>query len=411
MRIPPISRSTLSFFALALPLCGCDDPAPRVVEKTIAPKVDAPNRNDPVDVSAVDRLLSDEQREQLRQEEAQRRAAAATAESAEQTAAKIRSMLTFTLPDGWSEIEPAQFRDVNLRAGPNGELECYLTYLAGGGGGAKLNVDRWRGQFGLPESSEAEFAALPRTQLLLRDAVRVEMSGNLSAMNAAPKSDHTMIALFAEFPAFAMTLKLIGPTALVAAERAKFDALTASFAFQALGEAGSANSAEPAPKKDDAAKKADEPTAAGPFDATKVKWATPTGWVTGTGSSMRLVTYDVPGGAQIWVTPLSGGAGGLRANLDRWRKEMSLEPLTDEEFAALPNLRILGVETPWLDLKGSYAGMGGPTNLPAGSARMLAAACALPDALVTVKMVGPADVLEREISNFQAFCESLEVGR
>lgn len=401
MRIPPISRSTLSLLAVVLPLSGCDDPAPRVVEKTIAPKVDAPNRNDPVDASAVDRLLSDEQNEQLRREEMERRAAS----SESQSAAQIREMLTFALPEGWSEIDPAQFRDVNLRAGPNGEIECYLTYLQGGGGGAKLNVDRWRGQFGLAESSEAEFAALPRTQLLSREAVLVEMSGNLSAMNAAPKNDHTMIAVFAEFPAFAMTLKLIGPTALIAAERAKFDALTASFAFQALGEAGSANSAEPAPKKEDV------PIAAGPFDPTKVKWATPSGWVTGTGSSMRLVTYDVPGGAQIWVTPLAGGAGGLRANLDRWRKEMSLDPLTDEEFAALPNLRILGVETPWVDLKGTYAGMGGPTNLPAGSARVLAAACALPDALVTVKMVGPADVLEREISNFQAFCESLEVGR
>lgn len=394
MRISPFSFSTICFALLAT---ACDDPAPQVLEKPILEKVEVPNRNERLDVPARERLLSQGQLDALRQAE-------------EAGPASVREMVTFTLPTGWVEVSPARFRDVNLKAGPAGEIECYLTFLDGGGGGAKPNIDRWRMQFGMDPSTDAEFAALTKTKLFGRDAVRVELIGQLTAMNQPAKPDQTMLGIFAEFPAFAMSLKMVGPSALVAAEKTRFDELTASFRFKDLPDEGTASSAPTAtaPSESSAAKTG---APAGPFDPTKVKWATPSGWTTGTGSSMRLVTYDVPGGGQIWVTPLSGAAGGVRANLDRFRKEMGAEPLSDDEFAALPKLRILGVESPWLDLQGSYAGMGGPTNLPAGSARMLVAVCALEDALVTVKFVGPGEVLGREISNFQAFCESLEVGK
>src|SRR6185295_10768170 len=125
------------------------------------------------------------------------------------------------------------------------------------------------------------------------------------------------------------------------------------------------------------------------------KWQVPAGWTTGTGSSMRLVTLDVPGGAQCWVTPLGGQAGGVQSNLDRWRGEVGAAKLTDAEFAALPKLKILGVDTPWVDVSGTYKGMGGPKDLPA-TARVFAAACALPDSLVTFKMVGSPETLEKE---------------
>lgn len=394
MRIPATAFPTICCALLVCVPTGCDDPAPKVIEKQIPPKLEAPNRDERLDAPSRERLLSEGQLERLREAE-------------EDGASSVRDLIAFTLPAGWSEVAPAQFRDVNLRAGPAGEVECYLTYMPGGGGGAKLNVDRWRGQFGLAATTEAEFAALPRVPFLARDAVRTELAGTMTAMNQPSKADQTMLAVFAEFPAFAMSLKMVGASAAIAAEKVRFDELVASFRFRGLPDEGG-SAAEPPPQ----AKPATPPAvSSGAFDPTKVKWATPSGWTTGTGSSMRLVTYDVAGGGQLWVTPLSGAAGGVRANLDRFRKEMGAEPLSDDEFAALPKLKILGVDSPWLDLKGSYAGMGGPTNLPAGSARMLVAVCALPDSLVTVKFVGPADVLEREHANFQAFCESLEVGK
>jgi hypothetical protein len=391
----PIRHRSLPRFGIAclLGVAACDDPAPQVTEHGIPPAVSAPVRGEKVNASSDERFGTI-LREMRTEDPAQAGSAAP---------ANAKDFFAYDVPTGWTEVAASQFRDVNLRAGPNGELECYLT--VGLSGGALLNINRWRAQFALAEATEADLAALPRAEFFGKQAYLVELAGTMTAMSQAPKADYAMVAVFLDAPQTGISVKATGPKDLVAAERPRIDAFVKSLRFR--DEA----TAKPEPSAAGAAAKTEPKTAApaGPFDPTKVTWTAPAGWTTGTGSSMRLVTYDVPGGAQIWVTPLSGGAGGLRANLDRWQGEMGADKLSDSALAALPTVKILGVESPYLDLKGTYAGMGGPTTLAPGNARVLAAACALPEALVTVKFVGPADVLEREKDNFLAFCRSLEV--
>ncbi len=370
--------------------------------KTIASKreIDTTGKGDKLDAPLLERMITADQLENLR------RRSAASSKADPQSSGSIRDFFAVSVPAGWKELPAAQFRDINFAVGPNGEASCYLTFLQGSAGGARSNVDRWRKQFGLAPISDADFSAMQHVTVLGRDSVLASFEGTMTAMEEPAKEGQAMVGVYAEFPAFGITVKFVGPKEIVAAERGNFDQFIRTLGFNQGAAAGAGTSgAESAPP-------AATPPAAnsGAGSAPGIKWQVPSGWTVGSGSSMRLVTLDVPGGAQLWVTPLSGGAGGVKANLDRWRHEVGMAPLTEDEFNALPKLKILGVDTPWVDVSGAYKGMGGPTTLPA-VARVFAAACAQPDSLVTIKMVGPPETLEKERSHFTAFCQSLEVAK
>ncbi len=65
----------------------------------------------------------------------------------------------------------------------------------------------------------------------------------------------------------------------------------------------------------------------GPLD-----WKKPTHWIEQAPSSMRFASFLAPTGggksADISVIPLGGSAGGDIANINRWRSQIGLEPLS-----------------------------------------------------------------------------------
>ena len=80
-----------------------------------------------------------------------------------------------------------------------------------------------------------------------------------------------------------------------------------------------------------------------------------------------------------------------------------------EAVKALPAIEVLGQPSQWVEIVGSYKGksaMGQGPELKPGY-RMLALICAMPQATVTVKMVGPDKVVAAQKQNFLSFCQSL----
>lgn len=139
--------------------------------------------------------------------------------------------LEWQTPAGWTEVERTQMRPVNLIFGPNGEGECYLSILPGGGGGVAANVNRWRKQMGLPDLSEEEIAALPKRILMGIEGVFLKLDGaytNVGAAEAVP--DQRLIGVIAELGATEMGLfvKMVGPKALVEANETAFDEFVSS---------------------------------------------------------------------------------------------------------------------------------------------------------------------------------------
>lgn len=73
-----------------------------------------------------------------------------------------------------------------------------------------------------------------------------------------------------------------------------------------------------------------------PLTATSPGWVVPEGWRESADKSpMRLVTFLAAGGAQdvtIAVTRFPGDVGGRLANINRWRGQMQLPPVTEAEL-------------------------------------------------------------------------------
>ncbi len=66
---------------------------------------------------------------------------------------------------------------------------------------------------------------------------------------------------------------------------------------------------------------------------TPFSWTVPDNWIEIDKSSMRLGSFNAPysnGLADISVTNFSGDGGGLKANVNRWRKQIGLEPQSEQ---------------------------------------------------------------------------------
>ena len=64
-------------------------------------------------------------------------------------------------------------------------------------------------------------------------------------------------------------------------------------------------------------------------------WDSPDNWISTDKSSMRTASYSVPsskGSADLSVTHFPGDAGGITANVNRWRKQLNLPEMTGEEI-------------------------------------------------------------------------------
>jgi len=305
-----------------------------------------------------------------------------------------QDLFAYEVPEGWEQLPPAQFRDLNFRVGRVGGAEgadCYVTLLSGGGEDA--NINRWRGQMGLAPLDDAGLRALPRRTFLGLEGILAEFQGSFQGMGDTGNEnaeDSTLLGVFSQFPRFAVSVKMIGPTPLVEAERENFLSFCDSLQFKTVGTAS------------DAPGSTGVDGGAGGSGAGAFAWDVPDGWVLGAGSSMRLVTFNVEDrpSAECWVTVLKGDAGGLLPNLNRWRGELGQEPLTGAEVEALPTIEVFGKPAPFLQVQGPVAEDGRVSYL-------FGVITERAGQRVFIKMVGGKQDLLAEEHRFIQFCRSL----
>ena len=64
-------------------------------------------------------------------------------------------------------------------------------------------------------------------------------------------------------------------------------------------------------------------------------WVMPKTWIPSSGSSMRIASFNVPYLNELGdlsVIKLGGSGGGIESNINRWRRQLSLEPLSLKEI-------------------------------------------------------------------------------
>ncbi len=95
------------------------------------------------------------------------------------------------------------------------------------------------------------------------------------------------------------------------------------------------------------------PTASGP----ELTWAAPANWKSKAGSAMRKATYMVPGAGgaegELSITAFPSDVGGELANVNRWRGQVDLPPLTAADLAgAVTRLESNGLRIALVDFGG-----------------------------------------------------------
>jgi len=89
----------------------------------------------------------------------------------------------------------------------------------------------------------------------------------------------------------------------------------------------------------DAAATGEQRAAAGSTaEEAAIRWEAPPGWRESAGSQMRMASFAAPteaGEADVSLVKLSGAAGGLLANVNRWLGQIALRPVDEAGLAKL----------------------------------------------------------------------------
>jgi hypothetical protein len=135
----------------------------------------------------------------------------------------------------------------------------------------------------------------------------------------------------------------------------------------------------------------------------KPVWTVPAGWTEEPASQMSLAKFSVgdqDARAQITVSAFPGDVGGLLANVNRWRGQVNLPPISETDLPnAVTQLETQAGKANLVDLAGTAAMTGRKTRL---------ICVVLPHAGQTwfFKIMGDEQVVAREKDAFRKFIQS-----
>jgi hypothetical protein len=135
---------------------------------------------------------------------------------------------------------------------------------------------------------------------------------------------------------------------------------------------------------------------------SRYTWEKPSSWIHAEGSSMRLASFEIPfstGSGDLSIMELGGNGGGLEANVNRWRGQIDLDPLTKLEIENEAGSGVSQI--------GNYQ-LFQLINFEKKESAFLAAVFPLESKTLFIKLTASADgILEIE-KDFKDFCSSIK---
>lgn len=139
-----------------------------------------------------------------------------------------------------------------------------------------------------------------------------------------------------------------------------------------------------------------------PTGSDSLMWTAPAHWIVKPASAMRKGSYAIRDGvaeADLSITAFPGDTGGLLANLNRWRGQISLPPLAPDELDAYREHADIGaLHADIVDFAGTANGV--PT-------RLLGAVVPLAGETWFFKLMGPDALVAREKTAFREFLKTV----
>jgi hypothetical protein len=269
----------------------------------------------------------------------------------------------FALPPGWQQIAASQMRvasfTVTNPSGPAGDVGIIPLPASGNDENELALVNMWRDQLQLPPTDHA-------------DPVEITVGSNPAKLfefvSSAPVLDgkylqRNLVAMQTR-GAMSWFFKLTGEDAFVTSQKDNFLQFLKSFTFSDNAPAAAQTAA---PGADMAAVTA-AATPSVPTDLINSMWTVPAGWQSVTPSQFLLAQFIIQANgaqAEVNVSQLAGEGGGLLANVNRWRRQLGLPPVSQEEdFSKMvDSLTVPGGQVQVVDFNG--------TNVKTGQAARL----------------------------------------
>ena len=275
--------------------------------------------------------------------------------------------LQYVLPAGWEKKALTQLRVASFGVSQDGKVADVSVIPLGGMAGNDLaNVNRWRGQVGLGPVADAGLAGLAeKVTVGAQPGDLYDLAGTVPGSGDSER----ILAVILHRDDAAWFFKMTGDAGLVEQQKPAFTAFLKSVQFGGLAAPSTMDLSQlppshPAiPGMDASVPMASNPIRAG----DKPSWTVPAGWQEGQLSQFLIAKYVVEGtdGAQaaINVSSLGGDGGGLLPNVNRWRQQLGLPPVAEDDLANLPALETSGGKGVLIDFSGTDGRSGKPARL------------------------------------------------
>lgn len=316
----------------------------------------------------------------------------------------VRAAAPAKVPASWEEAPLGSMRVASYRVkGKDGKMADVSVVPLGGMAGRDIdNVNRWRGQIGLPPVGETDLAKLSEpAQIGGQEGKLYDMGGQ----NADSGEKTRMLAAILRRGDTAWFFKMLGDDALVAEQKNAFVEYLKSFAFPD-------NSAPPEASTPNALPPSHPPignissTAAPASNEGKPQWQVPPNWKEIDGGGFLVAKFIVSGSdnsqATVNVSSSAGDGGGVSANVNRWRGQLGLNPLSQSDVdKQVTSVDIDGGKAMLVDMTGTDARSG-------AKARVIAAIVPSTQQTWFYKLMGPVQLVEQHKDAFTKFVQGVK---
>jgi hypothetical protein len=298
------------------------------------------------------------------------------------------------LPAGWREEATSGSRAAAFSiAGSDGKRAEVAAIGFPGMGGTDLQfVNLWRDQLGLEPLTDEQLPKLVQPATIAGAAGKLFDITGTGKAGSAQSADRIIVALH-KAEGVSWFVKLTGDPALVEQQKPAFLDFLKGLSFHMESHGGAEAPAQPTA--------AAPPSAAG---SGAPNWTAPTHWKAQAPGAMQAAKYRVGEGkasAEVTAVFLGGMGGALKANLDRWRNQLSLPAAADSEVEKqAPLFPPLGAGARIVELSGS-TGEGDPADM---------IVLLVPDSRGTwfYKLMGDKTVVAKEKDALVAFVKSAQ---
>lgn len=305
------------------------------------------------------------------------------------------------LPSGWSSKPGAGMRAATfeIQDAEGGRAELAAIPLPGMGGNDVELVNLWRQQVGLqPVTKEdvgrhaEEFDAAGR---------RVRLYTISGEGEAGSTSQVRLLVASVREAGFTWFFKLAGDPGAVSAQRENLKQFVSQAEFVPPPMDGLASAGPSRPAEIGAAR-----FASAQAPARLPRWQVPAGWEAQPPTSMVLARWIIAGEAgaraEVTVSAFPGDVGGVLANVNRWRRQVSLPAISEAELPGLIESHDAPAgPTTVVDLRGTDA-------KPGQADRLIAAMTRQGGETWFYKLMGDTRVAETQKAAFLEFVKSAQ---